>query len=302
MQALPATVIGGYLGSGKTSLVNHLLRRAAGRRLAVLVNEFGELAIDGDLIEAESERLISIAGGCVCCSFGDDLAGAMRDLAAMRPRPDHLLIESSGVAIPGAVASTVSLLDGFRPDGIVVVADAVAVRADAGDDYLGDTIARQLADAEIVVANKTDMLPASALPSLMEWLSAAAPGAVLIPAERGRVAPGAVMGALPEPGEGSPSDHSDLLFESAVIEPAAGIDVEALARALATGPHGVIRAKGCAIGADGKPWLLHTVGERWEASRAEGKRATGIVCIGFRGRLDKRAALALAKAPRAAGA
>ena len=99
--ALPVTVIGGYLGAGKTTLVNHLLRHAEGRRLAVLVNEFGELPIDADLIEAEGDDLISISGGCVCCSFGSDLTAALLRLAALEPRPDHVVIEASGVAIPG---------------------------------------------------------------------------------------------------------------------------------------------------------------------------------------------------------
>ena len=82
---LSVTVIGGYLGSGKTTLVNHLLRNANGLRLAILVNEFGELAIDEDLIEAEDDDIISIAGGCVCCSFGSDLTGALTGYGQVGP-------------------------------------------------------------------------------------------------------------------------------------------------------------------------------------------------------------------------
>ena len=110
---VPVTVVGGYLGAGKTTLVNHLLRNAGGRRLAILVNDFGSLPIDADLIEAEEDDLISIAGGCVCCSFGSDLMGALMKLAARTPAPDHLLIETSGVALPGSVARSVALLAAF---------------------------------------------------------------------------------------------------------------------------------------------------------------------------------------------
>jgi len=91
---LPVTVIGGYLGAGKTTLINHLLRTANGMRLAVLVNEFGALSIDEDLIEAEQDDIISIAGGCICCSFGDDLSAALMDICAFKPPPDHILIEA----------------------------------------------------------------------------------------------------------------------------------------------------------------------------------------------------------------
>ena len=76
----PVILISGYLGAGKTTLVNNLLRNAGGTRLAILVNEFGDLPIDEDLIETKDEKLISISGGCICCSFGDDLTGALKDL------------------------------------------------------------------------------------------------------------------------------------------------------------------------------------------------------------------------------
>ena len=105
---LPVTVIGGYLGAGKTTLVNHLLRHAGGRRIAVLVNDFGALPIDADLIEARDGDLLAIAGGCVCCSYGSDLMDALAALLERSPRPDHLVIETSGVALPGSVARSAS--------------------------------------------------------------------------------------------------------------------------------------------------------------------------------------------------
>ena len=100
---IPVSVIGGYLGAGKTTLVNHLLRNANGRKLAILVNEFGELPIDADLIEADDGDMISIAGGCICCSYGSDLVGALMELPERMPDMDGMLIEASGVALPGAL-------------------------------------------------------------------------------------------------------------------------------------------------------------------------------------------------------
>ncbi|MBL8673866.1 MAG: GTP-binding protein, partial [Rhodospirillales bacterium] len=93
--ALPVTVIGGYLGAGKTTLVNHLLRHAGGRRIAVMVNDFGALAVDADLIEAERGDVLDIAGGCVCCSYGSDLMAALMELPRRRPDLDHVALEAS---------------------------------------------------------------------------------------------------------------------------------------------------------------------------------------------------------------
>jgi len=149
--SLPLTIVGGYLGSGKTTLLNHMLRHADGLRLAVLVNEFGDLPIDADLIEAEDGNMISIAGGCVCCSFGDDLSKALSDLAALDPAPDHVLLETSGVALPGAIAASLLFAPGYIHDGTVVLANAETIQTQAGDTYVGDTVQRQLLDADLIM-------------------------------------------------------------------------------------------------------------------------------------------------------
>ncbi|MDU8925856.1 GTP-binding protein [Alisedimentitalea sp. MJ-SS2] len=282
---LPAITIGGYLGSGKTTLLNHLLRHADGRRLAILVNEFGELPIDADLIEAEEDGLISIAGGCVCCSFGNDLLAALRDLSQMQPRPDYVIIESSGVAIPGAITASVALLDGVRPDGTIVVVDAETVRKAARDDYIGDTITRQLADAEIVVINKLDLVDEATASDLLQWLATMAPGAAQLPARFGQVAPETIFGAVTTPGTGHKSPHSDALFDSFVLTPSTPVDAQALAKTLAAGGYGIIRAKGHVTGKDKRSWLIQVVGKRWQADPATGTCATGIVCIGLHDQL-----------------
>ena len=113
---MKVTVIGGYLGAGKTTLVNRWLRQAQaqGRRIAVLVNDFGEIGIDADLILAQSDDVLELAGGCVCCSFGSDLMAALLRLAERNPAPAHVLIETSGVALPGAVARSAKLAPGVR--------------------------------------------------------------------------------------------------------------------------------------------------------------------------------------------
>jgi G3E family GTPase len=286
---LPVTVIGGYLGAGKTTLVNHLLRHANGLRYAVLVNEFGDLSIDSDLIEAEEDGMISISGGCVCCAFGGDLIGALDDMLAMQPRPDHVLIEASGVALPASVATTVGMMQGMRADGIVVLADADQVQQNAANPYLSDTITRQLAQADIVLLTKADLATKLAgdlgVERVTAWLREKAPGTRILPVIRGEVPAAAILGALPLPARGhAPGADAHGAFASIVLTPDHAVDAEGLARALADNP-GVTRAKGFVRTADGLA-LIHVVGHRHEVEAALGAHPLGVVCIGLKSEFD----------------
>lgn len=308
---LPVTIVGGYLGAGKTTLVNHLLRHAAGRRLAVLVNDFGELPIDAELIESQDDEVISLAGGCLCCSFGADLLGAVMRLTQRVPRPDQLLIEASGVALPDAITASLSLLGDVALDAVVVVADADSVQARAADRYLADTIARQLRAADLVVLNKIDLVPADARTALHAWLAAMAPGARLLDALRGQLPPEALLGvdlgAAPDrarrrgaarAGELRPRANAAQQFERIETVLAQRVDAEGLARALARPALGVIRAKGILRDLDGAAVALQVVGARGAIAAHRRDPADGrLVCIGLKGRLDRagiKAALAAA--------
>lgn len=165
---IDVTIIGGYLGAGKTSLVNHLLPHLDGRTV-VLVNDFGALGIDGDLIAATDSDTITLANGCICCSMVDGLSAAIDSIASMTPRPERLLIETSGVAEPGSVAAYTHV-PGFRLDGVVVVVDAETIRSRADDRFVGDTVRRQVEQADIVILNKADLLSATALVDCRSWL------------------------------------------------------------------------------------------------------------------------------------
>ncbi|MEH6740612.1 MAG: CobW family GTP-binding protein [Sulfitobacter sp.] len=287
-EQLPVTVIGGYLGSGKTTMVNHLLRNANGLRLAVLVNEFGELAIDEDLIEAEDDDIISIAGGCVCCSFGSDLTGALIELAKLVPQPDHVLIESSGVAIPSAIAGSVSLLEGFRTDGIVIVADAEIVQSSACDKYMSDTVLRQIADANIIVLNKTDLVSETQLSDTKQWLGLQNSGARVVETTHSIVPPSVILDSflvlktLTAPHfEASNLEMMTINFEKPV-------DAKKLAKKLADDDLGLIRAKGFVTSLKGQNTLIQVVGRRWETSPAPDNKLSGIVCLGFKAMISKQ--------------
>jgi len=277
---LPVTVIGGYLGSGKTTLVNQLLRNADGLKLAVLVNEFGALPIDEDLIEAQDDTMISIAGGCVCCSYGNDLIQAMLDLANLEQKPDHILIESSGVAMPGAIASSVSIMAGLNVDGIVVLADADAIRDQAQNAYIGDTIDRQLSDADLVLLNKCDLIKPGQVADLQTWIKTKSPDAAVVRVHHAKVPNAIVLQPYDRTDVATPREfhpHADA-FESRVIPFENECDAEAVAQRLADPDLKLIRAKGFVPTSAGMR-AIHTVGRRWAVSDAPAGATPGVVII-----------------------
>ena len=291
---LPVTVLGGYLGAGKTTLINAMLRRANGLRLAVLVNEFGALPIDADLIEAEEDDLIALAGGCVCCSFGSDLAGALDTLASRTPRPDHVIIEASGVALPAGIAGTIDLLPAYSIAGISVLADAAHIRAQAADDYIGDTIERQLTQADLIIVTKSDLVSVDAKSALETWLAASWPGAAHVTAENGALPLPVLLGQFETKQADAEDAHHDATYTSLSLGPDHPMDARALATALTAPALGVIRAKGHVTDRSGIPHLIQIVGPRAEVTPAPGAHP-GLVVIGLAGKLDARAVTTLAQ-------
>lgn len=279
----PVTVIGGYLGAGKTTLVNNLLREANGRKLAVLVNEFGDLPIDASLIEADEGDLISIAGGCICCSYGSDLMAALMELPERLPEVDAVIVEASGVALPGGIVSALTLLSEYVLDAVVVLADAETVRARAADRYLADTIRRQLADADLILLNKVDLVSADELEGLRAWLGAEAPSARLVSAEHANVPSETLLGiGAPQRKESGDGAHFETDgFTTLSYCPGTRFDVAGLGEALAAADSGVIRAKGFVPAADGTLATLHVVGSRYTVTPAPAGVSAGFVCIGM---------------------
>ena len=287
--ALPVTVIGGYLGAGKTTLVNRLLREANGRRLAVLVNDFGSLPIDRDLIVASGGDTIDIAGGCVCCSYGSDLVEALQALRR-RDGIDHVVLETSGVALPGMVASTLTLLQGYALAGIAVVADATLVRTQATDRYLADTIERQLAAADLVLLNKADRA-GETLDDTAGWLAARVPAAQVVTTRQCTVPADLVLATRARPASDrrlrTPGAIDAAgLYDSGTLSPTAPVDVETLGRRLATMPD-VLRAKGFLRDHAGRRCLLQVVPGQWEVTDAPAVTHDGLVVVTRRGASGK---------------
>ncbi len=240
---IPVTVIGGYLGSGKTTLLNKLLSQTVGRRIAVLVNDFGDIGIDGDLIAAADGDTITLTNGCVCCRIGSDLMTALWSVRDRLSPPEHLIIEASGIADPAPIAHH-ALTPGFDLDGIVVLLDAETVRRRERHPVLGRTIRRQLAAADVLVLNKIDLVSADQLAELDGWLERSAPGVPVLHARDGQVPLPALTGfahpALPEP---EPPDHDNDYVTASVTfdEPVSRAELEQLLDHL---PPGVLRVKG----------------------------------------------------------
>jgi G3E family GTPase len=154
---LPLTVIGGFLGAGKTTLLKHLLENADGRRLAVLINDFGALNIDAALIKATGADSIELSNGCVCCSIGDDLVKQLVMLEKSADKFDHVVIEASGVGDPWKIAQIGMVAGAYRLDSVIVVVDTETIETHITDELTSDTVIRQLARADILLANKTDL-------------------------------------------------------------------------------------------------------------------------------------------------
>lgn len=213
-------IIGGYLGSGKSTLVNRLLAGVLPGRVAVVVNDFGSVNIDADLIASASGDTVELTNGCICCQISDDAARTMSALAA-RGDLDHVLCEVSGVGDPGQLAAWRDF-PGFSPGPVLVCADATAVRRLLGDEYVGDTVRRQLSAAEVVLVTKTDLAPPPEVADAAEACRAAAPRARLLlqdPADPGATAAEALAGAapgtaddggaLPDPDSAELDDHAE---------------------------------------------------------------------------------------------
>jgi len=315
LDSLPTLVIGGYLGAGKTTLVNHLLRHAGGRRIAVLVNDFGDIAIDADLIEAAggeaSAGVLSLSGGCLCCSFGDDLVGTLNGLARRQPAPDLCLIELSGVALPAGVVRTARLALAVDIVGTLVLADIGAIRRQANDRYVGDTVRQQLADADWLLLNKPDLVDSAAQQASADWLAGLAPAARVMVAAANDVPAELVLGWQREPEKPDTPDSTpafaprpigpqvqpDSPFESISLALPDGCDLAALGRRLVDPALGVLRAKALARNAAGAGQLLQVSAGRW-AVTAQVLRGDGrLVVIGLRGRLEPGPIEALLRGP-----
>ncbi len=195
---VPLVTIGGFLGAGKTTLVNQILKQADGQRIVVFVNDFGAINIDYDLVQARDADRISLKNGCVCCSLNDDLVGAVAGFVKQTAPPDAIVIEASGIADPRALDSSLKMLEAAgvtRSDAKLYVLDAANYQDLDFDD--AETIIDHAAVNDIVLLNKADLVPLPARRKIQELLSEAAPFTQVIETINCDVARDMILGAAP---------------------------------------------------------------------------------------------------------
>jgi len=168
--AVPVTIIGGYLGAGKTTLINELLAGAHGRRMTIVVNDFGAINVDAELIASRSGDTISLTNGCICCSVAGDLTTELRKLSRANPAPEQIMVEASGVADPAKVANAVRGWSSMKLHQTVTLFDPLVVRDLCSDKFAASTVKRQLRHASVLLPAKQDIVSHEQLTQTLEWL------------------------------------------------------------------------------------------------------------------------------------
>jgi cobalamin biosynthesis protein CobW len=328
LNKVPVTIVTGFLGAGKTTLIRHVLENVRGRRLALIVNEFGDVGVDGEILRscgAEScpdENIVELANGCLCCTVADDFVPTIEALLAHEKRPDHIIVETSGLALPKPLVKAFDWPDlraRLTVDGVIAVVDGPAVSAgrfaddpeavqrqraaDSSIEHenpLEEVYEDQLLCADLVVLNKADLLDDADLRTLSNDIKAAAPRAKIVVTEKGRIEPNILLGlaaAAEDDLAHRPShhdaegehDHDD--FDTFIVDVAAtkdpGAFVERL-KSIAT-DHDVLRMKGF-VEIAGRPMrlLVQGVGARFTHHydrpwRIDEPRASRLVVIGQKG-------------------
>ena len=335
---VPCTIITGFLGAGKTTLVRHVLENANGRRLAVIVNEFGDVGIDGEILKncgvesCTEDSIVELANGCICCTVADDFVPALTKLLNRPNPPEHIVIETSGLALPKPLVKAFNwpeIASRVTVDGVVAVVDGAAVAAGRfaddpeaiarqraedtaldHDNPLEEVFEDQLLCADLVVLNKTDLMSAGERRDVVRQIGETLPRAVkVVEVQNGKVAVAVLlgMGAAAESDLASrPShheiegehDHDD--FDTFIVDIPAQASPQALVDCIAraTAAHDILRVKGFAA-IVGKPMrlLVQGVGARIQhqfdrAWRVGETRQGRLVVIGEKG-FDRDAIRAL---------
>ena len=306
LNKIPVTVITGFLGAGKTTLIRHLMQNPQGKRLAVVVNEFGTAGVDGDILKScaddncPAENIMELANGCICCTVADDFIPTIESLMALPEPPEHIVIETSGLALPKPLLKAFdwpAIRSRITVDGVIALADAEAVakgqfapdldavqaqrEADESLDHetpLSEVFEDQISCADIVLLSKADLAGEAGVEKARAIIEAEAPRKLpILPMTEGVIDPRVILGleaAAEDDLDARPShhdghhDHEHDDFESIVVEMGEVSDPEDLQKRIIemARARNILRVKGY-VAVEGKPMrmLLQAVGERLRA-------------------------------------
>lgn len=270
---IPVLVIAGYLGAGKTTLVNHLLSSATSR-IAVIVNDFGSVNIDAALIAERHDDTIELTNGCVCCVVGESLTDVLFTIGDRPQLPEVIIIEASGVADPSVVASYAHL-SGFRLAGVLVLVDAVNATDTSLDAYVGVTFARQIRTADLIALTKSDIATADQLISTRRIVTDLAPDTPVISVDAATLATLLQIVHSPDDTSTAPLHAS---FTSEILDTSAISTDTSLQGFLNTLPSQTVRVKGVVKLQDGSRILVQRVG-RYASLTPTSLSPTGLVAI-----------------------
>jgi G3E family GTPase len=287
---LPVTIVTGFLGSGKTTLVNHILAQQHGLRIAVMVNEIGDVAIDGALIVGAADDMVELANGCICCSISNDLVDAIFRVLRRDPGIDYLIVEATGLADPLPIVLTFlrsEFREAVRVDSIVAVADAESFSLDLFDSK---ATANQLRYADVVLLNKCDLVAPAAAAAVEKKIRTVGNGARIVRTTRARIALPLILSAGRLQSDRYFADHEhdhDHLtadgFEAVSFASDRPFAAEKLQSFLEELSGNVFRAKGLlSIDGTDKRQVFHLVGKRFtlDEAPATGQRGNRLVLIG----------------------
>lgn len=268
-------IVGGYLGSGKSTLLNRVLSDATLGRVAVVVNDFGSVNVDASLIAAADADTLELTNGCICCQATDDTARVMTALAA-RQDLDHVLCEVSGVGDPGQLGAW-RRFPGFHAGPVLVCADVTRIGALLDDEYVADTVARQLTSADVVLVTKTDLCTPEDCDVAVALCRRAAPRADVVlqsrldPVSSARTAIAGPASATPSRSSVG-SDRHARTHESRTLATTARVDLDTLRRSLDEHSDRLVRAKGVIRGPDGESHEVQLAGGTTEIRRLAPRR------------------------------
>jgi Ni2+-binding GTPase involved in maturation of urease and hydrogenase len=270
---VPLVVVSGYLGAGKTTLINRLLTEDHGLRLLVLVNDFGAINIDAGLIAEAGGDTIALTNGCVCCTMGADLFLALGDALDRRPRPDALVVEASGIADPARIAEAAKAEPDLSYSGVVTVVDGNVYTELAADAMIGPQVRQQVARADLVVLRGHQMLETKVDAPVITAES----DAPLAPLLFGLQPTDVVMSA-----EGGHPPYVGWHTSTGEIAHRAALEA-----ALAGRPPGLFRLKGTVGLCDGSACDVQVVGRSVVIKRATGDGSTRLVGLGLSARVTE---------------